>query len=361
MMAGPEASARAVISDYLVETGWRVRSRGEAGELWGRGALEVPVPWVVEMDSAPWNRLAAALARADDLPAVDLVDRWNKSLAEAKSDLVPAAERLAGSRLELEVHLRGPSIKGHEASAYDFGVFVMRAADTVKELVKSRRGIRRHGRDLLVVGGPGVGSILVTLREPDHSDPNALLTDAPETYEGQALVFLASVFGAAEKGVGTPELDDLSAHLAPVAVTARRALARLADALVDARWTLNGAIRRGDEEASVRLGIAAAALLSRASREGQDQERNVAVMGSLDGWVWSRSELTLIADELGTIRVQVPMHLQTEVGRLHSEAGNRVAARLAVYERMAAGTRASLQTSYSLLSIKADDQPGLLG
>ena len=65
-------------------------------------------------------------------------------------------------------------------------------------VVKSSCGVRHHPRELLVAGGPVEVSVQVTFREPDRSDHTALLPEAPETAEGQALVFMAGVFAAAE-------------------------------------------------------------------------------------------------------------------------------------------------------------------
>jgi len=259
----------------------------------------------------------------------------------------------------MEVHFDGHSVHDHEARAYDFGLFVMRASESVKELVKSNRGTRHHSRNLLVVGGPRPGSIRVTFREPDRSEPTAMLTEAPETAEGQALVYMAAVFGAAEEAVSSPDLEDLRSRLAPLGARARQSVARLAEAVTDAGWSVTGTIRRGSEEAPVRLGLAGAQVLSTSSREGFEKEQTESVTGTLDGWVWSKSEMTLITDKNRTIRVSVPMRLQHRVGELHSAPETRVVARVAVFTRVAQGTHDALHVAYSLVDIEPEGQPTL--
>lgn len=60
-----------------------------------------------------------------------------------------------------------------------------------------------------------------------------------------------------------------------------------------------------------------------ALREGYEEWRTEPIAGTLDGWVWSASEMTLITDDIGTIHVSVPMELQARVGELHAEAQTR--------------------------------------
>ena len=95
------------------------------------------------------------------------------------------------------------------------------------------------------------------------------------------------------------------------------------------------------------------------SREGFEEERIEPVSGTLDGWVWSASELTLITDDRGTIRVSVPMPLQQRVAELHVERDTRVRTRLNIYSRLAAGTRDTMRTTYSLAAIEAEQQAAL--
>jgi hypothetical protein len=355
--------AHLVIVDYMLLSGWQRAAQGPSGELWTRGDAEAVVPRSLEVGSSPWNRLASALAAADDEPPEDVIAKWYDLLANARLPVTSKATprpRATPGRVELEVRLEGITVVEHQTGAYDFGRFVMRTADSVKELVKSSRGIRHHSRDLLVAGGPRKGSVKVIFREPNRTDQTALLPDAPETAEGQALVFMAGVFGAAEVAAEAPDADGLRSHLAPLQVGARQSMARLADTLLDGGWVLTGTIRRGDEEAHVQLGPYAAKVLSTTSREGFEEQKTEPVSGTLDGWVWSASELTMITDDRGTIRVSVPMPLQSIVAELHAERDTRVVARVNVYSRMAVGTRHAVHVTYSLASIEREAQPTLL-
>lgn len=352
---------RSVVVDYLLLSGWRRSAQGPAGELWTRGGAEAVIPRSLEPGSSPWNRIALALAHADNQPIEDVLHKWGELLlASRNSTASPSPKKRGGyGRVEMEIHLDGITVNDNQTSAYDFGRFVMRTSDAVKELVKSSLGIRHHSRDLLVAGGPAQGSVRITFREPDRSDHSALLPEAPETAEGQALVFMAGVFGAAEEAAGAMDADGLRSHLAPLEVRARQSVARVAEVLIDGGWILSGIIRRGNEEAPVQLGAHAAHVLSVTSREGFEEETVEPVSGTLDGWVWSASELTLISDDRGTIRVSVPMPLQTKVAELHAERDTRVDTRLNVYTRLLQGTRDAVRTTYSLAAIDRESQATL--
>ncbi|KAB7742948.1 hypothetical protein GA707_14935 [Nostocoides sp. F2B08] len=355
-------SARSVVLDYLIATGWRHKAEGPSGELWARGSNETVLPRRLEVDSPPWNRLAQALALADKEPVEEILTEWRRAVKEAEEIAVSSQVRVreAPGRVELDVHLSGHGVRQNETRAYEFGTFVMRAAESVKELVKSARGTRHHARNLVVVGGPLPGSVRVVLREPDYSDSTALITDAPETVEGVALVYLAGVFAAANDAVSSPDTEQLVAQLSPLSVRARLSVARLADTVREAGWNVSGTIRRGSQEAPIHLAVAGADLLSRASREGIESEETIPVVGTLDGWVWSRSELTMQTESRGLIRVSVPMSLQVRVGELHASPNTEVIARVAMFTRRVLGTGAALQTSFSLVSIQPAKGPTLV-
>lgn len=355
-MALPEI-ARSVVVDYLISSGWQRQSEGVLGDLWRRGDAETVVPYSLEVGSAPWNRLAVALAQSDVDRPTDVLERWQSDLRNRlRTDYGPVS---GVGRIEMEIHLDGQTVVHHETRAYEFGQFVMRAAESVKELVKAVRGTRHHPRELLIAGGPAEGSVKVTFREPDRSDSTALLSEAPETSEGQALLFLALMFASAEAaGNGGPDdITELRSRLAPLGVGARQSVARLAETVTAASWLITGVIRRGDTEGSLRLGPAGAQVLSLVSREGLEEERTEQVIGTLDGWVWSRSELTLITDDQRAVRAAVPLGLQSRVALLHAQPETRVITRLAVYVRVAQGTRDAIRTVYSLVDIRAEDPP----
>lgn len=354
-------NARAVVMNYLLTTGWKHEAEGPSGELWRRGTIETVLPRRLDVDSPPWNRLAQTLALADREPVEDVLDRWRLAIGNRSNVPLSSAPhtRPKPGRVELDVHLEGPSVTRHETKAYEFGAFVMRASESVKELVKSNRGTRHHSRNLLVVGGPREGSVQVLLREPDYSDHTALITDAPETAEGVALVYLASVFSAADEAVSSPDTDNLRAQLAPLTVRARHSVARLADTVAEAGWNVTGTVRRGSQEAPMHLGLSGADLLGRISREGIETEDIVPVSGTLDGWVWSRSELTMITEDRGTIRVSVPMSLQGLVGELHASPDTQVIAQVAMVARRVQSTGDALRVAYSLVDIAAGEHPTL--
>lgn len=355
-IARPEI-ARSVVVDYLISSGWQRTAEGALGDLWRRGDAETVVPYSLEVGSAPWNRLAAALAQPNEARPADVLERWQSDLRDRLRTDYGSVSGVG--RIEMEIHLDGQTVVHHETRAYEFGQFVMRAAESVKELVKTVRGTKRHPRELLVAGGPAEGSVKVTFREPDRADSTALLPEAPETSEGQALLFLALMFASAETaGNGGPDdLTELRSRLAPLGVGARQSLARLAETVIDASWLISGVIRRGGTDGALQLGPAGAQVLRLVSREGLEEERIEQVIGTLDGWVWSRSELTLITDDQRSLRAAVPLGLQSRVALLHAQPETRVVTRLAVYMRVVQGTGDAIRTVYSLVDIRTEDPP----
>jgi hypothetical protein len=352
---------RLIVLDFLQSSGWKRADRGPSGDLWTRGDAVTVVPFALEAGTSNWNRLAAALASVENLPPDDLLSIWQSHLKlsrDTHSESGPRVRPVPG-RVEFEAHLDGITVVNHQTDAYEFGRFVMRTADSVKELVKTRLGIRHYARNLLVAGGPTEGSVQVVFREPDRSDESALFTGAPETAEGQALVYMAGVFRAATLAADQPDADGLRAHLVSIDGRARQSLARVAEVLIDGGWVLSGVIRRGEEESALQLGPHAAHVLSTVSREASQEERLEPVAGAIDGWVWSASELTLITDDRGTIRVSVPMTLQAQVAELNVERDTRVQTQLRVITRIASGTRDTIQTTYALAGIEPESRTTL--
>lgn len=123
---------------------------------------------------------------------------------------------------------------------------------------------------------------------------------------------------------------------------------------MDGGWVLVGTIRRGGEEAGVRFGPHAAWILGRTAREAIERETSEPVAGVLDGWLWSASELVLIADDRGRIHVSVPLALQDRVAELNAGRGMRVTTMLNVVTRLAAGTSDRFTVSYSLEEISPE-------
>lgn len=345
--------AREAVVNFLAAQGWEQKGRGPAGELWGLGDALTAVPNHLEVGSSAFNALVVALSNVERMPTQDVYADLERYLRVAEAPLPARRPRAGGyGRVELDLHLEGHTVQQHETRAYDFGRFVMRSAEAVKELVKSARGIRYHARNLLVAGGALEGSVRVILREPDRAAEESLLPEPPETTEGQALVLISAMFAAAEAAMDDWEAEALRSHLAPLHIGARQGLARLAEAQLDAGWVMHGWVRRGTEESPFVMGPAAAGTLSHVAREVLEQESTEPVLGTLDGWVWSSAECILITDDRGTIRVSVPMPLQQQVAELNAERGTLVRTILNVYRRVARGTGDSVRTQYSLGSIE---------
>lgn len=336
---------RDLVAEFLVARGWHRQASGRLGDKWAHGDRLTVVPHAVQYEGPTWNNLVLMLSRAVGEPTADVV--WHFERASREREIV----RNVG-RVELDAHLTNRASRHeHETAAYGFGRFVMNTADAVKEIVKSERGVKRQARDLQVVGGPGEGSVQVLFREPDRSDPDALFPEPPETSEGQALVQLGAVFRAAQGAIQEPEGDVLRSHLEPLHAGARLGVARLAETLVDGGWNLTGVLRRGGEQSEVGLTVDAAGVLGATARAALERYDTTITSGVLDGWVWSASELSMVSDEFGSIRVAVPLTLQRRVAELNAERDTRVLARLNRYSQVASGTGDKFSTTYSLQAI----------
>lgn len=346
---------RSVVVEYLLQSGWEEADNGPAGELWSRGSAEMLVPYEVREDSPKWRRMAVALAQADQVSPDDLIRRWDSALGARREREAEQGSRVREipGQVELELHLDGPSVRDHQTPAYIFGRFVMRTADSVKELVKSKIGAMHFPRELLIAGGPAEGSVRVTFREPDRSDALSLVPDAPETAEGQALAFVADAFGLAEMSTGDFERSgELRESLAPLHVNARLGLARLAETIVEGGWVIDGVIRRGSEERPLHLSVAAARILRAISREELEEESVERVSGTLDGWRWSLTRLTLISDDGRSIPILVPPPLQTIVAELTAQPDTHVETELLVQRRLVRDSGDALRSFYTLRRIE---------
>jgi hypothetical protein len=169
---------------------------------------------------------------------------------------------------------------------------------------------------------------------------------------------MAGIFSAADRDALELEPDQLRSHLTTLTLKARLEIARLAEVIDQGGWSISGSIRRGDGEASIFLGPQGSRLLGRVARDNIPVQQEDTILGTLDGWLWSRSELIVERQNGRSIHVAVPIQLQAEVAELVSEHAVAVI-RVGVYSEIATGSQDAIRTAYTLRSVERNEQEPL--
>lgn len=278
--------------------------------------------------------------------------------AESRPDLVPALRALqSGRRTELDLHLSGEGVVGHETGAEWFGKFISRTAIAVKEVVKSSTKRVQYSANLQVLA-PAPGSVRVVFRSPMPvvKKKNAAIDPMSEadTVEGDALNTVVKVIALAEAaGPDDGALDD---SLQRLQGGARNALRLMAQAVVEGQWSVAGELRRGDGRRSdvTLTGAGAQRLVSVASATNADVTYGHVVIGVVDGWTWSEAKMTFIPEEGDSFKAAVPEAIQAKVARLLDNQ-NQARAVFKVVTSYPPGDEGYTRHTYELTSI--DDAP----
>ena len=196
-------------------------------------------------------------------------------------------ELKAPLQAELDLHLTGPSIVGHEAVAESFGRLVTRMSTAVKEIAKAASGRRRYSANLRVLA-PAAGSVRLVLRAPEvRQVGNVIPGDAvADSVDSLALKRLAAVLGQADEAVhGDVEDSPLTASVRPLPASARQTLRLIAQTVEDANWWLEGELRqRGHMPSPLSLSPAGASYLIDVLRaEIIETQEDPPITGVIDG------------------------------------------------------------------------------
>ncbi len=111
-----------------------------------------------------WNATSGGDSLLSQLSRMSLA-----TSAESRPDLVPALRALqSGRRTELDLHLSGEGVVGHETGAEWFGKFISRTAIAVKEVVKSSTKRVQYSANLQVLA-PAPGRCALFFDRPCRS------------------------------------------------------------------------------------------------------------------------------------------------------------------------------------------------
>ncbi len=288
------------------------------------------------------------------------LDRWKRQSLEMAVNEQPAsamtlAQLKAEGRTELDLHLRGASVVGHETPALGFGRFIARTSLAVKEVAKSVAGIRRLAAQLQILA-PAPGSVRVVFRSPQRQEAqSALPGTGTDSLEAIALRRLVALMLQAERT--DVENSPIEATLYGLSGDARRSVRSLARSVADAHWSLTGELRRGDGSLTpIQVTPAGAMRLADAAAvKYAEVEHNHVLRGVVDGWVWSEATMTFIPEEGRRFRASVAEQMHAAVAHANDDPRPRVRAVFTVVRTFPPGEFSSVQLSYELTSISTTD------
>lgn len=256
---------------------------------------------------------------------------------------------------ELDLHLRGEGVTGHETNAQAFGRFVARVARAVKEIAKDIGGLEKLPANLQVVG-PSAGSVRVLLRAPEPHRPasHALVGETDgDSLDTLAMKQLAGILAHAEEG---DEIDSsLTASVRSLKAPARTALRTLAKSVANADWQIDGELRqRGQGVTTLRVTNQGAKRLMAAAGDDQFQTLTERKSGTIDGQRRSLNTMWFVSDDGRSFEaaVSAPDVLKL-VGELAADPENRVSAQFDVYVSYGTGDSEHARRSYRLRHVEA--------
>lgn len=284
-------------------------------------------------------------------------DRLRRSLhasAAKRPDLAPVLRELTGEdvRTELDLHLEGAGVKGHETNALRFGRFVTRFARTVKDFAKDLGGLAKLPTDLQILA-PAPGSVRVVLRSPaPHRDSANLPHTAVTSLESLAMRQVVSLVLKAETdddGIGSA----LTAAVYDLKGPTRHSLDLLARSVIDGNWDVVGELREPSRGVTpVRLSQRGAVRLADAARQTElVEDRDVAIVGTVDSWAWSTATMGFEPEGAPAFFASVPEHLDRKVASL-LEDRPRTRGTFLVLTSYPQGDESSPRRSYSLVAIE---------
>jgi hypothetical protein len=228
--------------------------------------------------------LRAALRETSGDPEIDAFARGAllSAIAHSPALVSLAVSEVGPEQAELDVHLDGATVMDHTLRAAPFGVFVSRTAEVVKEMVKSRLGLRSLAPSLLI-SGASQGSVRAVFRAPDAPlvHDAALRDTSASTVDSDALRTLAIVFAQAGDG----QVEALDATISELPAVARLKLRTAVNQLAANGWSLEGELRqRHVGVLAIQMAPDQALALGDRLRSSETTiERDVVMRGRIDG------------------------------------------------------------------------------
>jgi len=254
-------------------------------------------------------------------------------------------ELTAPRQAELDLHLTGAGVQGHETNALDLADFVESISKAVKEIAKTFTGATRRV-DRLLIAGVQPGSVRIRLRAPDgppllvngdSSQSHGGEPDRESTPESLALREVADLLVRA--GQVNDDADEDASIQLPASRKARANLQKAARVAHEARWNLEGElVQRGHTPRRMCLSTQGAAQLEEALQKSQPKSEDRVVVGTFDGHRNSGNSVFLIPDGGSSMTLTVENEqLLMRAVRVSNNTENRISATVRTHSKVADG------------------------
>ncbi|MCL1871306.1 MAG: hypothetical protein FWF90_12955 [Promicromonosporaceae bacterium] len=258
-------------------------------------------------------------------------------LVRSERDEQILREETAPTQVELDLHLTGEGVTGHATKANDLAVLIKKLSESTKFVAREIAGARKWSENLLVEG-VAPGSVRVVIRAPElPAEPGQLDVDPGESADSKALRRVASLLTLASSDDLAGGDDPLAAAVQGLPKPARESLRLAAQTVVDARWEVDGTVRRWREpEVQLRITSRGAKHLRDTLGQKVSKPERVSFVGTLDGFRRSVGVAFLRPDGEGAAQsvAVADAGLFIKVARLAAEEDLPVRAAVEVWQAM---------------------------
>lgn len=244
-------------------------------------------------------------------------------------------EATAPPQTQLDIHLTGPGVRGHEADANQLGLFLRHLSSAAKNLAKDLMETGGFTPQGITVQGFQPGSVRIVLnapsaKAPDEATPEAEgedvgLFEEEQTLESKALWKLGAVFTESSNEDTIDEADP--ALISSMSPKTRRDLKSAVNVLKKNNWEIEGtAMVRGAKKHKVELTARGANKLSETLKLEQPVVNSRKFAGTFTGHkAWEKHELYFKPDVGAEITLKsLDLQLLKQAADLTTDQDNRV-------------------------------------
>ncbi len=301
-------------------------------------------------------------AEGDDF-ASRATRRSLEAFAFGHPELTPVVFELTNrAQSELDLHLDGETVRGHEANAESFAQFVRGVADATKEVAKHLM-VRQRRSSTLRILAPSPGSVRVVLRAatPEEAAGRTAQNTRTPSVDSKSLDMVAVLLARSEAEGGNINDDVLSGLAADLPQKAHAGLKRAAKAIDAQDWDVAGELRSMHGFQPVHVGPVGAKALLRVLDERQESSTSTTLSGAIDGTRRSIGALWFTPDGAPALEAVVPSPELMEQAVQHDAANQRVRAEFDVVIIVGKGANPRRRQVYTLRSIEPlPDAPTLI-
>ncbi len=244
-------------------------------------------------------------------------------------------EATAPPQTQLDIHLTGPGVHGHEADANQLGLFLRHLSSAAKNLAKDLMETGAFKPQGITVQGFQPGSVRIVLnapsaKAPDEATPetkgeDVALFEEEQTLESKALWKLGAVFTESSNEDTIDEADP--ALISSMSPKTRKDLKNAVSVLKKNNWEIEGtAAVRGAKKQKVELTARGANKLSETLKLEEPVVESKKAAGTFTGHkAWERHELYFKSDTGTEITLKsLDLQLLKQAADLTTDQDNRV-------------------------------------